>query len=261
MVAQQFECCARFLDLYSYPLYLNSTLEVQEAPELRSLYRHRFSEKEKRDKDGVWRVLCTRFFNQYVPEAGTVVDIGAGYCEFINHISAKRRIAIDANPEVAGFATEGVEIINAPADKIDFLPPGTVDVCFTSNFLEHLPTKAAITQLTLKVYRVLKPSGRFIIMGPNIRYLGGRYWDYYDHHLALTDKSVEELLTIVGFRIDRSLPRFMPYTVKSVFPAWPWLVRLYISLGKVAFPVFGTQFLVIGRKDSSKPQIGAQGSI
>ena len=46
-----------------------------------------------------------------------------------------------------------------------------VDVVFTSNFLEHLKTKEECDAVLAEVLRILKPGGRFIIMGPNIRYL------------------------------------------------------------------------------------------
>ena len=40
-------------------------------------------------------------------------------------------------------------------------------------------------------------------MGPNIRYLADRYWDFYDHHLALSHLSLEEGLVQAGYRVDR----------------------------------------------------------
>src|SRR6267154_1295534 len=45
-----------------------------------------------------------------------------------------------------------------------------LDVVFTSNFFEHLPNKDAIRRTPLEVYRCLRPGGRFIAMGPNMKY-------------------------------------------------------------------------------------------
>ncbi len=213
-----------------------------------SLYRHRFDDRDRAAKDAVWKVLCEAFFSKYVRASDTVLDVGAGYCEFINHVSAARRIAVDANPELARFARLGVEARCTSAERLDFLSDASVDVAFTSNFLEHLPDKGALLALVREIARVLKPGGHLLIMGPNVKYVPGSYWDYFDHHIALTEKSVGELLHLCGFSVTETVPRFMPYTVKSRLPKWPWLVRLYLRVGKPAFMLFGKQFFVVGQK-------------
>lgn len=215
---------------------------------LDSLYRHRFTSADRSKKDGVWQVLCAEVFSKYIAEDATVLDVGAGYCEFINHAKARRRIAVDLNPELKAFAAPGVEVHCESGEQMKFLADGVVDVAFSSNFFEHLPSKAALSALVLEVRRVLRPGGRFLIMGPNVKYLPGSYWDYYDHHIPLTEVSTQELLHLSGFEIESVRPRFMPYTVKSRLPTWPWIVRAYLKLGVVTFPLFGKQFLVVGRK-------------
>ena len=54
-----------------------------------------------------------------------------------------------------------------------------------------------------------------MIMGPNLRYLPGEYWDFYDHHLGLTHASLCEILAIKGFQIERCVDRFLPYTTQG----------------------------------------------
>ena len=216
--------------------------------QLKELYEHRFDAQDRQDKAGVWKVLCAHFFSRYIQPSDTVLDVGAGYCEFINHVQATRRIAVDANPEIHIFAGEGVEHHSCRADELSFLADGEVDVAFSSNFFEHLSDKTALVLLVKELHRVLKPGGRLLVMGPNVKYLPGVYWDWYDHHIPLTEKSVEELLQLGGFEIEASHPRFLPPTVKSRLPKWPWLVRAYLLLGPLSFPLFGKQFLVVGRK-------------
>ena len=53
---------------------------------------------------------------------------------------------------------------------------------FTSN-LQHLPDKATLELLLDQALLAMKPGGRLLILGPNLRYLPGQYWDFYDHHL------------------------------------------------------------------------------
>jgi SAM-dependent methyltransferase len=216
--------------------------------QLKALYEHRFDDQDRKDKAGVWQALCSHFFSRHIRPSDTVLDVGAGYCEFINHIQAARRIAVDANPELRLFAAQGVEPHSCRADELSFLADHEVDVAFSSNFFEHLSDKAALLLLVKEIHRVLKPGGRLLVMGPNVKYLPGDYWDWYDHHIPLTEKSVGELLQLGGFEIDAVHPRFLPYTVKSRLPKWPWLVRAYLLMGPLSFPLFGKQFLVIGRK-------------
>ena len=69
-----------------------------------------------------------------------------------------------------------------------------------------------------------------IAVGPNIKYLHGQYWDFFDHHVYLTEASLGEALEIEGYQIERILPRFLPFTMVKA-PEYPmFFVRLYIEL-------------------------------
>jgi hypothetical protein len=74
------------------------------------LYANRWTEREKAAKSELWKVFCNTFLARYIPEDGTVLDIGSGYCDFINNVRAARRIAIDVNPETVRRAAPGVEV-------------------------------------------------------------------------------------------------------------------------------------------------------
>jgi len=216
--------------------------------ELTSLYENRFGDKEREAKARVWAVLWDAVFSRFIRPEDTLVDLGAGYCEFINSAVAKRRIAVDLNVDTAKLAAPGVEVRNESVSDLAFLADGEVDVVFSSNFFEHLPNKDVLTQAIKSAWRVLRPGGTFIAMGPNIRFLADVYWDYYDHHIALSDRSLCELLQMCGFEIRRVEPRFMPYTVKSRLPQWNWLVRSYLLLRPAASLLVGKQFLVVATK-------------
>ena len=214
--------------------------------ELTSLYRQRFSERDLETKRAMWRVLAERTFQQYVPEQATVVDLGAGNCELVNSLVAERRVAVDLNPDTRTYAAAGVEVLLTSSEDLSSLDDGSVDSVFTSNFFEHLPTKNALLRTLEEVHRILKPTGRIVVLMPNIRYLPGRYWDYFDHHLPLTHLSLSEGLELAGFEVERVVPRFLPYTVKdSPVRIPPVMVRLYLALPFV-WPIFGRQMLVVG---------------
>lgn len=211
------------------------------------LYQHRFPKEELANKNRIWQVLCKQYFSRYVGPEETVVDIGAGYCEFINNIQAASKIAVDLNPDVRRFAADGIRIINESCTAVSSIPSGSVDAVFMSNFLEHLPTKDLVLQTLRESARMLRPGGRVIILQPNIRFLYDEYWDYFDHHTALSDRSLVEGVLMAGLDPQVVVPRFLPYTTKSRLPQAPWLVSLYLKI-PLAWHVLGKQALVVAYK-------------
>lgn len=225
-----------------------STGSEAKPEELSHLYRHRFTQEELEFKRVMWRVLCRDFFQRYVDPESTVLDLGAGTCEFINEINASTKIVVDANPDVADYA-KGSRVVIAFSTDMKQVESASVDVVFSSNFFEHLPNKEAILGTLRECARVLRPNGKLLILMPNIRYLGGRYWDYFDHHTPLTHLSLQEALGLCGFVVDEVIPKFLPYTVKGArIPKRAWLVSLYLKL-RPAWFLFGRQMLLTARKD------------
>lgn len=212
-----------------------------------TLYRHRFSDEERRSKDALWRVLCTRFLQRYVRPGDAVLDLACGYGEFSRHIVAGRKHAVDLNPDAAAMLPPGTDFHVARAEALDFLEDGSLDTCFTSNFLEHLPDKAAVDAVLREVHRVLKPGGSFLLIQPNVRYASHEYWDFWDHHVALSHLSCAEALQLAGFRIEECIPRFLPFSTKSALPVRPWILAIYLAL-RPAWPLFGKQFFMVARK-------------
>lgn len=215
--------------------------------QLDKLYSQRFPDSELKAKHAIWQVLCSDFFSRYVKPTDTVVDIGAGYCEFINNIDAGEKIAVDLNPDVRRFAAPEVRVINDSCTAIGQLAPASADVVFMSNFLEHLPTKQLVLDTFKEAHRILRNGGRIVILQPNIRFLYAEYWDYFDHHTALSDRSLVEGLQLTGFTPTVVIPQFLPYTTKSRLPQSPWLVRLYLKI-PLAWRILGKQAFVVAEK-------------
>lgn len=195
------------------------------------LYQARFSEPERIRKREVWRVLCRYFFQQYVRSDDVVLDLGAGYCEFINHIRCGAKYAVDLNPDTPAHAAQDVQVIKTMSSRLDMFADGSVDVVFASNFFEHLPDKNAFMATLNELKRVLRAgTGRLLILQPNIRLLNGQYWDFLDHHLPLTERTLIEALEVVGLEPTELRTRFLPYTTKSRLPQHPLFVRIYLAL-------------------------------
>ena len=124
--------------------------------DLSAIYRLRFDERDLVNKRVLWETLVSDFFQQYVPENGTVVDLGAGSCEFINSVRAARRIAVDLNPDTAMFAAPGVTVLTTRSDHLAELSDESVDTVFTSNFFEHLPDKSVLMATLAECHRVTR---------------------------------------------------------------------------------------------------------
>ena len=170
------------------------------------------------------------------------------YGEFINAVQAKGRLAMDVNPAAKNKLSADVQFfLQDSSEHWQGIPENSLDTVFASNFFEHLPDKAAVIGTLREVRRCLKPEGRLIALGPNMKRLGGRYWDFWDHHVPLTENSLSEVLGAEGFSIDLCIGHFLPFTM-SYGRRYPLLfVRLYLAL-PFLWQLFGRQFLIVARK-------------
>jgi SAM-dependent methyltransferase len=218
-----------------------------DGTDLAELYRIRFQQAELPRKNAIWKVLCDDYLGRFVRPSDTVVDIACGYGEFLNNIRAARKIAVDLNPDAKKYLAPETEFHLRAATELASVVSNEADVVFTSNFLEHLPDKKVLEVFLGGVWGALKPGGRYLILGPNLRYLPGQYWDFYDHHLGLTHLSLAEVLQLKGFRIEVCIPRFLPFTTQGALPTHPLLVKVYLKL-PIFWPLLGRQFFVVARK-------------
>jgi SAM-dependent methyltransferase len=214
--------------------------------ELQRVYERRFAGRREY-RNSIWRVLINNYFARWIPENAAVLDLGCGYCEFINNVRSKTRLGLDLNPDSEKHAAPDVRILLQNCAEPWNLPDDSLDVVFTSNFFEHIPTKQDLRATLLQARRCLRCGGRIIALGPNIRYLPGKYWDFYDHHLPLTELSLGEVMMEVGFTLEEQIPRFLPYTMSGNRRRPLWTLRVYLKL-PFAWPLFGKQFLIVARK-------------
>ena len=106
-------------------------------------YRLRFGERSEYRRK-VWRTLIDAYFVRFVRSTDVVLDLACGWGEFIDQVAAAKRYAIDLNPDAAAHLDAGVELLSVDAAGPWPLADRSLDCVFTSNFLEHLPDKAAL---------------------------------------------------------------------------------------------------------------------
>lgn len=219
---------------------------AHEPGDLQRIYEARFSASIEYRKQ-VWKVLVAGWFQRFVGKSEAVLDLGCGYGEFSNAIQAGKKYAMDLNPDAPRHLGADVEFLLQDCSARWPLPDSSIDTVFTSNFFEHLPDKAALGRTLDEIRRCLKPGGRLVAMGPNIKYLPGTYWDFWDHHVVLTELSLREALENRNFSTELCLGKFLPYTMAGG-PRYPLsFVSAYLKL-PLAWRLFGKQFLVVAQR-------------
>ena len=218
-----------------------------EDSRLRGIYRQRFGQDQRSRRNRLWLTLCRHWFQRFVRPDDVVLDLAAGHCEFINSIQCGSKIAVDINEDAAQYANSDVRFVRALSHDMVGVDSDSVDVVFVSNFFEHLPDKNSFLDSLAEIRRVLKPGGQVLILQPNIRFVGGEYWDFVDHYLPLTDRTLVEALRLVDLTPTIVRPRFLPYTTQSRYPQSAWLVRAYLRL-PIAHRILGKQAFVVAAK-------------
>lgn len=213
---------------------------------LPDLYARRFPDAEVHAKDLIWYEIV-KWLARYVQPDSTVLDLACDKGYFIRHVRARERWATDVR-NVSEDLGAGIHFVQSDGLRLrDIVPAAMFDVIFTSNYLEHLEGPAAVIEQLAVVHDLLRPGGTVIVLQPNIALTGGAYWDFIDHRVALTDRSLVEAAELAGLRTSRVIRRFLPYSTKGRLPSHPLLVRTYLAL-PIFWPLLGKQTLYVGER-------------
>lgn len=130
---------------------------VPNAFDLEKLYEQHFGDMDQLTKKiQMWNVLCKYYFQNDIPINSTTLDVGWGYCEFINNIESHNKYVIDLNQEVLKCANSNVTAFVGDIQsfkKSGLISPENsgINIVFISNFLEHLASKEAVYSLIKEV--------------------------------------------------------------------------------------------------------------
>jgi len=211
---------------------------------LPELYDARFDDREISSKDVVWREIVA-FLQRYIDAAAPVLDIGCDRGHFIRWVRAEERWATDIRDVGDRLPTDVRFVRSSGLELAQAVPSGHFGTVFMSNYLEHLASGDEVIEQLRIARQLLRVGGRVIVLQPNIRLVGPRYWDFIDHRVALTDRSLLEAAELAHLRTVDLITRFLPYSTKGRLPTAPLLVRGYLRL-RPAWWLLGRQTLFVG---------------
>jgi len=213
--------------------------------DLDRVYARRFRDRHRASKDRIWPPIVAYLRRYFVD--GPIIDIGCDQGYFIRNVTAAERWATDLR-DASDALTPDIRFVQADGLLMDHvLPLGHFGVAFMSNYLEHLPSRDAVVDQLRVVHRILRPGGRVIVLQPNVRLIGGSYWDFIDHKVPMTERSLEEAADTAGFHTRALITRFLPYSTKGRLPQHPALVRAYLAF-RPAWWLMGKQTLYVGER-------------
>ena len=211
---------------------------------LEDIYEARFDEHEISAKQGVWDEIA-RYLQRYADPARPLLDLACDRGHFVRAIRASERWATDIRDMSSALPDDVRFVRSSGLDLESAVPVGYFGTVFMSNYLEHLESSAAVIQQLTVAHRLLAPRGRVVILQPNIRLVGPRYWDFIDHRVALTERSLLEAAELAGLRTERLVTRFLPYSTNGRLPSSPRLARAYLAFPP-AWRFMGKQTLYVG---------------
>ena len=213
---------------------------------LPGLYGARFDEREVSVKEAVWREIV-RYLQRYIDASAPLIDVACDRGHFVRWADASERWATDLRDVREALPADIRFVQSSGLDLAAVVPTAYFGTLFMSNYLEHLESSDQVIEQFRVAHQLLRPGGRVMVLQPNIRLVGPRYWDFIDHRVALTERSLLEAAELVGLRTVQLTTRFIPYSTKGRLPQHPALVRAYLNFSP-AWRILGKQTLYVGER-------------
>ena len=201
----------------------------------------RFTRNEQRGV--VWHHIC-QYLQTWIPVDSDVLELGAGWCDFSNAVTARSVTAMDIDDVVVQAAKPGVTAVVGDCTDLSRFADGSFDRVVASNLLEHLERPMAEKMLA-EAARVLRPDGRLVLIQPNFRLNPNEYFDDYTHVAIYTDRSLRDFLGASGWDVQHVAARFLPLSMKSKGSGLTFLVPWYLR--SPIKPLAGQMLVVAGR--------------
>ncbi len=203
------------------------------------------------------------FLRRLVPGAPVFMELGPGDCLISLEMAAHARqvFAIDVSEEITREVTPpgNFRLVLSDGCSID-VPPGSVDLAFSNQLMEHLHPEDALAQVR-NIHRALAPGGRYFCITPNR--LSGPHdvSSAFDdeatgfHLKEYTARELERIFLRAGFRKVKlfigldghylPVPRFVVSLVERLVGASPVRLRKAIAPTAPMRLLLGVRMLAI----------------
>ncbi len=215
--------------------------------EEKGYFNTRLSPEPKRD--AIWKEI-TRHLQRFIPENARILELGAGYCSFINQIKASRKHALDRSGVIRRYAHKDVTLHITNCTNLRIFEDNSFDVVFSSFLYEHL-NRQELNIVMRELRRILRTDGILMTMLPNFKYIARHYFDDYTHKQIFSHISFADYLESRGFEVTHVQGKFIPYSFKSRLPKSALLMRLYLWM---PWSPFAGNMLVVARNREYNPR-------
>ncbi len=199
----------------------------------------RFTRNEQRGL--VWHHICA-YLRTWIPADADVLELGAGWCDFSDAVTARSVTAVDVDEVVIRAAKSGVTAVVGDCTDLSRFADGSFDRVVASNLLEHLERPMA-GKLLAEAMRVLRPGGCLVLIQPNFRLNRTNTSTTTRTHVAVyTDRSLRDFLSAAGWNLQHVAARFLPLSMKFQGSGLTFLVPWYL---RSAVKLFAGQMLVV----------------
>jgi SAM-dependent methyltransferase len=209
------------------------------------------------------------FLRPFVGKDITFLEVGPGDCALSVEVAgfAKQVYAVDVSDAITGGPARpaNFQLVLSDGSSVP-VPPGSVDVAYSNQLMEHLHPDDAFDQLE-NVFRALAPGGIYVCITPNR--LGGphdvsKYFDHVATGFHLKEYTVGELRGLfrrAGFSTTRTyvgakgryvvLPAFVITSVETILRTLPFAPRAAIARSVPFRLLLGIR--LVGTKASATP--------
>ena len=189
----------------------------------------------ERARDIDWDLAQLR---PYLEAGSTFLEVGAGDCALSARVAegAKAVYAVDISDQAAGPLPPNVRFVVSDGTSIP-VPPGSVDLAFSDQLMEHLHPDDARVQLA-NIHRALKPGGVYFCITPNRLYGPSDISAHFDDEAKgfhLREYSLREIAAILR---ESGFGRIRTYVgARGFFMRFPRVLLEALEVALEALPV------------------------